>query len=248
MRVSPPSLVLVALAASTAIGACRSTLETPFARSSDAQARTLVETPAQGSPRARSDDGNALFAAPGTKAELGQPAPNFTLKDLAGNEVQLASLHGKTIVLEWFSPVCPFTKHAHDTGPLKTLPVTLKRQNVAWIAINSESAENEGSNPKLNEEFVAKYGMKVTLLFDPSGDVGREYGAKSTPHLFVINERGKLVYRGALDNAPLGIVSGDVVKTNYVTAAISDLKAGYAVTTRETRAYGTPIRYSKPQR
>lgn len=229
-RAAFASVVLIAV-----VGACRSVIDTQPAPPRSAFTGSRVDAPAASTT---SDAKASGFAAPGTKAELGEPAPDFTLNDLAGNPVTLARWRGKVIVLEWFSPACPYSKYAYESGPLKRLPADLKRQGVVWLTINSEAPDQKGGSPDLNREFVAQHGLAAPLLFDPTGEVGRAYGAKSTPHLFVINERGKLVYRGALDNAPLGKVGSDLAKTNYVEAAIADLKSGHAVTTRETRAYG----------
>ena len=239
MQLTSTRAAFATLSLTVALGACRSV--------NDAQptpARSSLTDERVDAPATAARPGS--FAAPGTKAELGEPAPDFTLQDLAGTPVTLGRRRGKIVVLEWFSPDCPYSKYAHAAGPLKTLPADLKRQGVVWLTINSEAPDSQGGNPDLNRDFVAQHALQAPLLFDPTGAVGRAYGAKSTPHLFVINERGKLVYRGALDNAPLGTVSGDLAKTNYVEAAISDLKSGHAVATRETRAYGTPVHYQRP--
>ncbi len=182
------------------------------------------------------------LTVPGSKAELSEIAPDFTLNDLGGKPVSLARSQGKIVVLEWMSPTCEHCRYAYDAGPLKTLPADMKRKGVVWLTINSELPDQKAGTVEFNREFMTKHGSQSPLLFDPNGEVARAYGVKTTPQLFVINARGKLVYRGALDNAPLGKVSGDIAKSNYVEGAVADLKSGHSPVTRETRPYGCPVR------
>lgn len=176
---------------------------------------------------------------PKAKAELGKPAPDFTLHDLDGKTVRLSDYRGKTIVLEWFDPTCPYCKYAYsDEGPLKTMPERYMAQGIVWLSINSAGPDARGSAVDLNQSFVKEHGMKAPLLLDPTGEVGKKYEAKTTPHMYVINEKGLLVYHGALDNAPIGKVPADATKMNYIDAALNDLKSGHAVTAAETRPYG----------
>jgi peroxiredoxin len=188
--------------------------------------------PAAGPSAAAEPAAAAPVAAAADKAELGKPAPAFTLKDLDGKEHSLAQYKGKVVVLEWFSPGCPMCKWAYaEGGPLA-------EDGVVWLAINSEAAKNKPASPEMNREFAEKYGMKSPILFDPTGTVGRSYGAKTTPHVYVIDEKGTLVYRGALDNAPGGKVSGDGDRVDYVGNAVADIKAGRPVKVSDTKAYG----------
>jgi peroxiredoxin len=186
------------------------------------------------------------LAVPASKAELGEMAPDFTLNDLAGKPLTLSRSQGKIVVLEWMSPTCEHDRYAYESGALKTLPAEMKRKGVVWLTINSELPDQRAGDVELNREFMAKHGSQSPLLFDRNGEVARAYGVKTTPQLFVINSRGKLVYRGALDNAPLGKVDGGLIKANYVEGAVADLKSGHAPTTRETRPYGCPVRSRQP--
>ncbi|MBL8857338.1 MAG: redoxin domain-containing protein [Planctomycetes bacterium] len=171
-------------------------------------------------------------------AKIGEPAPNFTLKDLDGKEHTLAKYKGKTVVLEWFSPGCPYCVYAYGDGTLKTMPEKFMANGVVWLSINSEAADRKNAQPETNREFVDKYGLKAPLLFDPSGEVGRSYGAKSTPHMFVIDPKGVLVYQGALDNAPLGKTKDGAAFADYVGDAVTAAKAGKKLDTTETKSYG----------
>ncbi len=173
-----------------------------------------------------------------TKAVLGEVVPDFTLNDLDGKLHKLSDYKGKIVVLEWFSPACPYCVYAYAEGPLREQPERVKSQGVVWLSVNSQNLKHPGANLEKNRDFVAKHGLKAPILMDPTGVVGRLFGAKTTPHCFVINEKGLLVYAGALDNAPMGKVEGDAAKTNYVDAAIADLRSGHPVTISNTRAYG----------
>lgn len=176
--------------------------------------------------------------APVAQAEVGRPAPEFALTDLAGKSHKLSDYRGKTVVLEWFSPACPYCVYAYSDGPLAEQPERLAKDGVVWLSVNSQNPKHPGSKADKNQAFVEKYGLEAPILMDPDGVVGLAYGAKTTPHCFVIDAQGVLVYAGALDNAPNGKVDGDAPMVNYVDAAIADLRAGRPVATNSTRAYG----------
>lgn len=176
------------------------------------------------------------------EAKIGAPAPDFTLTDLDGKPHTLSSLKGKTVVLEWFNPGCPFVQHAHgEGGPLASLPAKAVGDGIVWIAINSGAPGKEGAGAQANKDAVAKWSLGYPVLLDEDGKVGRAYGAASTPHMYVVDKAGNLVYRGALDNRPLG--KGDGAVTNYVEKALADLAAGHAVATADTKPYGCSVKY-----
>lgn len=180
--------------------------------------------------------------APLAAAELGATAPTFTLEDLDGAAVSLADFAGKTIVLEWFNPDCPFVKFAHGPkGPLWGTADRYAEQGVVWLAINSGAAGKQGHGADRNRKARTEYGMSHPILLDEDGSVGRAYGARTTPHMYVIDPAGTLVYRGALDNAPLGNANGAPV--NYLDQALSDSASGAAVRTPDTKAYGCSVKY-----
>lgn len=183
--------------------------------------------------------------AAGAKAELGKAAPDFTLPDLEGKPVSLASFKGKTVVLEWFNPGCPFVKAAHTKGSLKTAAKDAAKDGVVWLAVNSGAAGKQGNGAAANREGVKTFGLEHPVLLDESGDVGHAYGATNTPHLFVIDPAGTLVYRGAVDNSPDGegeSPEGDKL-VSYVAKALDDVKAKRPVATAETKAYGCGVKY-----
>jgi peroxiredoxin len=195
-------------------------------------------SPPAPAPAPASAPAGANAAAAPASAEIGKPAPGFTLKDLDGKEHSLAKYKGKVVVLEWFSPGCPTCMWAYSKGPLVDMPERLMKDGVVWLAVNSEAPTNSSASEKNNRAFVDKYHLKAPILFDPTGSVGKTYGAKTTPHIFVIDPKGTLVYRGGLDNAPGGNVSGEGARVDYVGDAVTEVKAGRAVRQPDTKSYG----------
>jgi len=179
------------------------------------------------------------------KATLGKPAPDFTLKDLAGKEVKLSTFKGKTIVLEWFNPGCPFVKKSHTVGSLVGTAKKQVKAGVVWLAINSAAPGKQGNEPAMNSDAAKTWSLEHPILRDESGVVGKAYGATNTPHMFVIDKKGVLVYAGAIDNSPDGegksAEGGKLV--NHVDAALEDVAAGKAVRTPATKAYGCSVKY-----
>ena len=187
-------------------------------------------------PKPKSEDAKPQEAKP---AELGKPAPGFELKTIDGKTVKLDDYKGKTVVIEWFNPACPFCVFAYgENGPLKTMPEDLTARGVVWLSIVSENPANPGGKVENIKKFVDEHKMKAPMLLDPDGKIGKLYGAKSTPHVFVISVKGLLVYRGALDNGPFGNFPNDEARVNYVTAALTDLTGGHAVTKSDSKPYG----------
>jgi peroxiredoxin len=189
----------------------------------------------------------AAAIASDARAEIGKPAPDFTLKDLDGKDVKLSSYKGKLVVLEWFNPGCPFVKRSHGKGSLKNLAANKTKDGIVWLAINSSAPGREGNGLAANREAAQSFGMTHPVLLDEQGVVGKAFGATNTPHMFVIDDKGTLVYRGAIDNSPDGegenAPDGKVVV--YVDEAIAALRAGKAVPTAETKAYGCSVKYAK---
>ncbi len=184
---------------------------------------------------------SAAYAAP----EIGKPAPEFMANDVDGNHVMLSSLKGKTVVLEWTNPDCPFVRKHYDTNNMQTVQKEATTDGVVWIAIDSSAEGKEGNYPapELKKIYADKKSNFSHLVIDESAEVANLYGAKTTPHMFVINKGGILAYAGAIDDK-----SGfdkEEVKTakNYVLSALADLKAGKPVTTPSTKPYGCGVKY-----
>ena len=202
-------------------------------------------------PSTPSSGGNLAVAAlpsgpAAGSAAVGKPAPDFTLRDLDGREVSLASLRGKVVVLEWFNPGCPFVKASHTKGSLKSNAKKHGAEGVAWLAVNSSAPGKQGADPGANREAAKTFGIEHPILRDENGAVGHAYGATNTPNMYVIDKNGVLVYAGAIDNSPDGEgeapTSGSLV--NYVDAALEDLSAGRAVKTPVTKPYGCSVKYA----
>lgn len=188
----------------------------------------------------------ATFAIAGlaAAADIGAPAPDFTLTATDGTSVHLADLKGKVVVLEWFNPDCPYVKNVHDAGgALTTLPATWTSKGVVWLGINSSAAGKQGNGKERNVKARSDWNLTYPVLLDESGAVGKAYGAKTTPHIFVIDPVGNLQYAGALDNAPLGKVDGGGPVVSHTDLAIGAVVGGKAVPTASTAAYGCSVKY-----
>lgn len=180
----------------------------------------------------------ALAADPG--ALVGSQAPDFTLPDLSGKSVKLSDHRGKTVVLEWFNPGCPYVVFAHGEGPLKDLAARQPEQ-VVWLAINSGAPGKQGHGREVNLQAAADWSIGHPILLDEAGSVGRTYGARSTPQLFVIDPTGVIRYAGALDNAPFGKSEG--ARVDYAADAVAAVLAGTVVQPDHTPSYGCSVKY-----
>ncbi len=178
-----------------------------------------------------------VFAGEGVA--VGDTAPAFSLADSAGNKVSLSDSEGKVVVLEWLNPDCPFVQRHYKAGTMKSLATTYGEKGVVWLTINSTNYMDAAANAK----FKADNGLPYPILVDQSGEVGHLYGAATTPHMYIIDGTGKVVYIGAIDDDPRG--NNDGPATNYVAAALDDVVAGKAVTTAETKPYGCSVKYKK---
>ncbi|XXT20495.1 thioredoxin family protein [Sorangium sp. So ce429] len=198
-----------------------------------------AQQPRADAPKAKAAEAPASAA----QAKIGQPAPDFTLPDLDGKPVKLADHKGKTVVLEWFNPGCPFVQLAHRKGGLKDVPARQTASGVVWLAINSGAPGKQGASREENVKAKAEFGMGYPVLLDEKGDVGRAYGAQRTPHMVIIDPQGTLVYAGAIDSTKGGEPEPDEKVTNYVDTALAELAAGKAISTKETEAFGCTVKY-----
>lgn len=177
-------------------------------------------------------------------AEIGAKAPDFTLVDTDGKEHTLSEYtkQGKTVVLEWFSPECPFVKkhYREDTGTMLAIQDDMKDQPVVWLRINSGRKGHPSTGVERNKQAAADWGINTAILLDDTGKVGMSYDAKRTPEMYVIDAQGVLRYHGAIDNRNDAAMPGDV---NYVRNALQQVLAGETVTTTQTKAYGCGVKY-----
>ena len=179
---------------------------------------------------------------PVERPEAGKPAPQFTLKSFDGKTVRLSDYRGKIVVLEWLNFECPFVKY-HYGKPQTMLKLAnkYKRKNVVWLAVNSTSH----TTPEANKGFAEKQKLPYPILDDRPGRVGRAYGAKTTPHMYIISPRGRIVYDGGIDNSPNGRTPAGQELTNYVDKALTELTARKAVSTAKTKPYGCSVKYPR---
>ena len=179
--------------------------------------------------------------------EIGKPAPDFTLTDIAGKTHNLADYKGKVVVLEWVNSGCPLVQKHYNSGNMQKTQKAAAADGAVWLQINSGHPGAQGDLS--NEEAAAwlkKKDATVTASFrDQSGKVGRMYGAQTTPHMYVINKDGTLVYNGAIDSIPSADQADIAKATNYVLAALEAVKAGKPVEKAATKPYGCGIKYGR---
>jgi peroxiredoxin len=189
--------------------------------------------------------GISLAAVHAQEVEIGGDAPDFTLTDVNSQSHHLADYKGKFVVLEWFNYDCPFVKKHYSTGNMQSLQKSYTGKGVIWFSINSSAPGKQGNYPP--EEMKKMSGDRsvasTAILLDPDGTVGKMYGAKTTPHLFIVNPEGKLVYRGAIDDRPSTDPEEVKGAVNYVQKALDEAMSGSPVTTPETDSYGCSVKY-----
>ena len=181
-----------------------------------------------------------------TKATIGQPAPNFTLQGGDGKSHSLADYAGKFVVLEWTNPNCPFVHKFYDSGVMQKLQRTETAKGVVWLRINSSAPGRDGSQtPAAAAAYEKEHNVASTeTLLDTTGAVGHSYGARTTPHMFVIDPKGTLIYAGGIDNKPSPDPDTIASATNYVTAALDEARAGQPVQTPTAPPYGCSVKYA----
>ncbi len=185
---------------------------------------------------------SAVFAA----ATVGQPAPAFTATDASGKTVSLADFKGKHVVLEWVNPGCPFVVKHYSSGNMQGTQKEATAKGVVWLAVNSTAAD-AGDYKKPADMTQWMQGQKAAAtatLMDADGKIGKAYGARTTPHMYIVDPQGKLVYAGAIDDKPSTNVADIAKATNHVKVALNETLAGKAVSVASTQAYGCSVKYS----
>jgi len=177
--------------------------------------------------------------------ETGSQAPDFTLTDTAGETHTLSDYQGKYVVLEWTNHQCPFVVKHYSSGNMQSLQEDLTGQDVVWLQVVSSAEGKQGSvTPAEGEALRESQEMHSTaMLLDPSGDVGRAYDARTTPHMYLINPEGTLLYQGAIDSIRSARVSDIEKATNYVRAAYESALAGEPIESATTTPYGCSVKY-----
>ncbi len=188
--------------------------------------------------------GTALLAG-AQAATVGQPAPDFTLKDVNGKTVRLSDYRGRHVVLEWNNPGCPFVRKHYDSGNMQALQKEAAAKNVVWLAINStEASHGDYLNPaQLGRWMSEQKAAPTATLMDEDGAVGRAYAARVTPHMYIVDAQGRLAYAGAIDSIPSGRAEDIRTATNYVRQGLDETLTGKPVSQSATRPYGCTIKY-----
>ena len=178
-------------------------------------------------------------------ATIGQPAPAFTATDVTGKAVSLADFKGKHVVLEWTNPGCPFVVKHYGAGNMQSTQNNATAKGVVWLTINSTSTDagDYKAPPALASWMASQKATPSATLMDADGKVGKAYGARTTPHLYVVNPAGLLVYAGAIDNKATSNPADIAGATNHVKQALAESLAGKPVSTASTRAYGCSVKY-----
>lgn len=178
-------------------------------------------------------------------ASPGQKAPAFTLQDTSGTSHSLSDFDGKIVVLEWTNYLCPFVKKHYRTGNMQALQKEYTGKGVVWLSVNSSAPGKQGhfSPAEWQRHIEEQDAAPTAVLLDPDGKVGRAYGAKTTPHMFVINTEGKLLYKGAIDDKATFKPADVETASNYVKEVLDSLLAGEDVDPTENRPYGCSVKY-----
>jgi peroxiredoxin len=178
-------------------------------------------------------------------AVVGEPAPAFTLADTNGRSHSLEDLRGKTVVLEWWNDECPFVGKHYGSGNMQRLQKEWTAKGVVWLTISSSAPGRQGyvDGAQANAWMKEKGAAPTAVLLDHDGKVGRAYGAKTTPHMFVIDPKGTLVYAGGIDDKPSTDLADVATAKNLVSAALAEVTAGKRVTTAVSQPYGCSVKY-----
>jgi peroxiredoxin len=185
----------------------------------------------------------ALFAA--DSPAVGMNAPDFSLTDSKGKTQSISQYKGKYVVLEWFNPECPFVRKHYGSGNMQKLQAEFTGKGIVWLTIDSNAPGLEGylTAEQANAKMAEWKTKQSALILDPDGKAGRSYGAKNTPHMFVINPEGKIVYEGAIDSKATPNPADITSATNFVKVALDESLAGKTVSTANTRPYGCSVKY-----
>ena len=184
---------------------------------------------------------SAAFATIGA----GSLAPDFSLTDVQGKPHKLSDFQGRYVVLEWFNSECPFVQKHYESGNMQSLQKRYGDKGVVWLTINSTATDSSNyRSPVQSQEIVRGWKMApAALMLDPDGTVGRSYGARTTPHMWVIDPTGKVIYTGGIDDKPTFRPADVKDAKNYVATALDESMAGKAVTTPAATPYGCSVKY-----
>lgn len=187
----------------------------------------------------------AAVALPAAATSVGQPAPDFSAPDLQGKAVRLSDFKGKYVVLEWVNPECPYVRRHYNSGNVPSLQKEVAAKGVVWLAVNSSNpSSGEFKTPEEMAKWLGeKGGVPTATLIDKDGKVGRLYGARTTPHMYIIDPQGRLIYAGAIDDQRWASAEETKNARNYVRAALGEALTGKPVSVAATTPYGCSVKY-----
>jgi hypothetical protein len=178
-------------------------------------------------------------------ARVGEAAPDFTATDSNGRTQRLADYRGKYVVLEWHNQGCPYTRKHYDSGNMQRLQKKWTQKGVVWLTVISSAPGTQGyvTGPQENDYLKLMYAMPTAVLLDPAGNLGHLYAAKTTPHMYIVDPKGTLIYNGAIDDHPTPDPTDIPNSKNYVSLALSQAMGGQPVADASTRPYGCSVKY-----
>jgi hypothetical protein len=190
----------------------------------------------------------ASLAQAQAQATVGQPAPAFTATDTSGKPVSLADFKGKHVVLEWTNPGCPYVQKHYDGGNMPATQKSAVGQGVVWLSVatTAKSHRDYLAPAELGAWQKGKGAAPTATLMDTDAKVARAYGARTTPHLYIVDPAGKLVYAGGIDSIPSANPADIKAATNYVNQSLAEALAGKPISQPVTRAYGCSVKYADP--
>ena len=188
-----------------------------------------------------------LFSAPAVRADAipGKSAPDFTAVDSTGKMHKLSDYKGKTVVLEWTNDGCPYVRKHYGAGNMQALQQEAAGKGIVWLTVISSAKGQQGyvEGPAADKLTADREAKPAAVLLDPAGAVGKAYGAKTTPHMYVIKADGQLAYNGAIDDKPTSNPADIKGARSYVKEALSAVAEGRPVAVATTRAYGCSVKY-----
>lgn len=186
-----------------------------------------------------------LLVAAAMAARVGEAAPDFTATDSNGKTHHLADYKGKYVVLEWHNQGCPYTRKHYESGNMQHLQKEWTEKGVVWFTVISSAPGTQGyvTAPQENEYLKKMNAVPTAVLLDPDGNLGHMYAAKTTPHMYIINPAGLLIYNGAIDDHPTPDQSDIASSRNYVSTALQEALSGKPVSDAATRPYGCSVKY-----
>jgi peroxiredoxin len=186
-----------------------------------------------------------LDSRPEKTMSTGDIAPSFSAIDTNGKTVSLDSLKGKYVILEWTNHQCPFVRKHYNSGNMQALQQEIKSDDTVWISVISSAPGRQGhvSATKANDIATAKGATPDHIIIDESGEIGQQYGAQTTPHMFILNKDGMIVYQGAIDSKRSPSPATIATSTNYIRSAFNDIRANKPVQIASTRPYGCSVKY-----